>query len=135
MPPLHFKGADAALEYACKYLDCALKPEASLPAVVLDARHSFGAQASVKVESDGRQSAALRVASSDGGFVVIAMTAGPKGPRLQPGQLVAWQAFRHVPEMARAAKDERFGWVGAILGTLKPELRATGWVGCERFTN
>jgi hypothetical protein len=81
----------------------------------------------------GNQTALLCVASNDGGFVVAARTAGPKGPWLEPGQLVAWKAVRYVPEVANAVSDKRFGWVGVIVGTLKPEHRNGCWVGDEIF--
>jgi hypothetical protein len=75
----------------------------------------------------------LCVASLDGGFVVAAPTAGPSGPQLLPGQLVAWKAVRHVPEIALGMSDERFGWAGVIVGTLKLELREGCWVGEDIF--
>jgi len=90
-------------------------------------------QQAVKTKPDGNQIALLRVASGDGGFVVLAETAGPNGPRLDPGQLVVWQAQQFVASIATHATDKRFGWVGIILGTLKPEHRDEAWVGDKRF--
>jgi len=51
----------------------------------------------------------LRVASADGGFIVFASTVGPKGPRLAPGDFVAWKAAAHSPEVAASvgAADSR----------------------------
>lgn len=66
--------------------------------------------------------------------LVNALTAGPKGPALHPGQLVLWQAGQHVPTIADFAKDKRFGWVGLIIGTLKSEYRNGCWVGGKRFS-
>ena len=133
MPPLYFKDGNAALEYACKFMECPLREGSFLPAVVLDSRESFGTQAAVKTQEDGNQIAMLRVASDDGGFLVMATTANPKGPKLQPGQLVAWTAMKHVPAIADAVEDKRFGWVGLIVGTLKPEHINGSWVGDGRF--
>lgn len=66
----------------------------------------------------------LRVASQDGGFIVVATTLGPKGPKLQVGDFVAWQA----------GKLKEGGWVGVIIGTLKPELSNGRWLGDQKFS-
>lgn len=133
-PPLYFKDGAAAFGYCCQYMECPLGEGSSLPALVLDARELFGSAAAVKIEDNGNQTAAIRVASSDGGFLVFGPTAGPKGPRLQPGQLVCWQAGSFSPSVAKLSKDGRFGWVGLIVGTLKPQWREGMWVGDERFS-
>ena len=85
--------------------------------------------------------------AADGGFIVSASTSGPRGPRLQSGHFVAWQAQRYDPQVAKDAppvhkrfglfglKDKRIGWVGLIAGTLKLEYRDGGWVGDERFSS
>lgn len=132
--PLHFRDASAALEYACKYLDCQLESGIRLPAIVLDAREMFGTRSAVTTRN-GRQLATLRVASSDGGFIVPAEAAGSLGPTLEAGRLVVWQAAEHSPDVAKVSTDPRFGWVGLILGTLRLEYDPTrGWLGGERFT-
>ena len=132
--PLYFKSGEASLEMACKYMDCTLAEHRTLPALVLDSQKLFGTDASVKVQANGTQLAMLRVASSDGGFLVAANTAGATGPRLVPGQLVAWQAMKYAPELAKAgATDKRFGWVGLIVGTLKFEFVNGSWVGDSQF--
>jgi hypothetical protein len=100
----------------------------------VDARKEFGVKSAVRILEDGNQLAILRVVSDDGGFNVAASTLGPKGPELQPGQLVLWRAGKYAPEVAAAAKEKRFGWVGLIEGTLKPEYVNGGWVGGERFS-
>jgi hypothetical protein len=136
VPPLFFKDGAAAFEYACEYLECPLRKGRLLPALVLDARELLGAPAALKVHDNGLQTAFLHVASTDGGFVVPASTAGARGPALQVGQLIAWRAGRYVPEVAEAAtaKDKRFGWVGLIEGTLKPEYCNGSWAGDKRFS-
>jgi len=135
-PPLHFRDGSGALEYACKYLECSLHEGALLPALVLDARELFGASSAVQKQHDGNQAAMLRVASQDGGFVVLATTAAASGPSLQPGDFVAWQAGKHSPDVAVAmsATDSRSGWIGLIVGTLKPEHSEGRWVGGARYT-
>jgi hypothetical protein len=134
MPPLYFKDGDAALEYACEYMDCELHEGTLLPAIVVDARAMFGTAAAVKRQDDGNQLALIRVTSRDGGFLTVATTTNPKGPALQVGQLVAWQAMQYFPSFAKGAKDKRFGWAGLILGTLKPEYANGCWVGDVRFS-
>ena len=132
--PLYFKSGESALEMACKYMNCALAEGSTLPALVLDSHKLFGTEVSVKVQANGIQLAMLRVASSDGGFLVAANTVGADGPRLEPGQLVAWQAMSYTPELVKTgAADERFGWVGLIVGTLKPEFVNGSWVGNIQF--
>lgn len=135
-PPLFFKDGASALEYACKYLLCPLKEGSVLPAVVLDSRQLFGTAEAVKVQTNGIQILALRVASPDGGFLVMAQTSGADGPKLQPGQLVAWLAGQFSSELVEAAKpkDKRFGWVGMVVEVLRPELRQDhGWAIAARF--
>lgn len=133
--PLFFKDGHAAFEYSCKFMDCPLHEGAFLPAVVLDPRELLGSSTVVERQKDGNQVVMLKLASSDGGFVVFASTLGPNGPQLKPGDFVAWRAAKHSKEVATSvgAKDERSGWVGLILGTLKPEHRNGSWVGNERF--
>ena len=133
IPPLYFNDGTAAFEYACKYMECALDDSSLLPALILDSRKLFGTQAAVKIQDDGNQLAILRVASNDGGFLVASTTTNPKGPRLIPGQLVAWQAMKYVPDIAVTTNDKRLGWVGLIVGTLKTEHINGGWTVGERF--
>jgi hypothetical protein len=135
MPPLFFKDGTAAIEYACKFMECPLQEGSFLPARVLDPREMFGAATAIQTQKDGNQVAMLRIASSDGGFIVFAATAGPKGPQLKPGDFVAWRAAKHSADVAASmdAKDKRSGWVGLIVGTLKPEHRDGSWVGDARF--
>lgn len=83
MKPLFFNDEAAALAHACRYMECPLKEGSMLPALVLDASEMFGTTQAVRIDSDGTQIALLRVASSDGGFLVLAPTVGPEGPRLR----------------------------------------------------
>jgi hypothetical protein len=145
-PRLAFKDNLSAFERACDG-ECQLHEGIMLPALVLDAREMLGAASAVQIQGDGRQTACLRVASADGGFIVSASTSGSGGTRLQPGHFVAWQAERYDPQVAKKAparnkrfglfglKDKRYGWVGVIAGTLKPEYRNGGWIGDERFSS
>ena len=135
-PPLVFRDAAEALAYACEFLELPLRERAFLPAIVLDARKELGAKDPVQTRADGKQVAVLRVASADGGFGVIATTLGPQGPKLAPGDFVAWQAGTYREEVATnvGAIDQRSGWTGVIIGTLKPELRDGRWLGERKFS-
>jgi hypothetical protein len=144
-PRLAFEDSLTAFEQACEG-ECLLHEGAMLPALVLDVRESFGTVTAGGIQGNGRQMASIRVASADGGFIVSAATSGSRGPKLQPGHFVAWQAQRYDPQVAKKApathkrfgwfglKDKRMGWVGLIAGTLKPEYRDGGWIGDERFS-
>jgi hypothetical protein len=107
-------------------LDCKLYQGVRLPAIVLDAKEEFDTEQSVKIQDDGSQLAVIKVADSDGGFVVPAQTTGRGSVVLKPGDLVAWQAMEHMPDIGNEAGDYRFGWVGFIIGTLKLELTNEG---------
>jgi hypothetical protein len=143
---LAFEDSLRAFEHACGG-ECLLRAGTILPALVLDARELLGAETATKIQDDGRQVALIRVASGDGGFLVSASTSGARGPTLQPGHFVAWQAERYDPQLAKNTpasrkrfgwvnlKDKRFGWVGLIEGTLKLEYGNGGWVGDERFAS
>jgi hypothetical protein len=135
-PPMAFRDAVEALDYACKSLELPLHERAFLPAVVLDACVELGAKDPVQTRADGKQVAVLRVASADGGFAVIATTLGAQGPKLAPGDFVAWQAGTYKEEIAAnvGALDKRSGWTGVIIGTLKPELRDGRWLGDRKFS-
>ena len=105
-----------------------------LPAIVLDASKEFGTQKAIATDAKGIQTALLLVCSRDGGFRVVARSASKSGPTLEVGDLVAWQAMTYRPEFAAEASDKRFGWLGVIVGTLKPEWQSDiGWVERDRF--
>jgi hypothetical protein len=143
---LAFEDSSIAFQQACG-AECLLHEGIILPALVLDARELFGAATAVEIQGNGHQIAFIRVASVDDGFIVSASTSGARGPTLQPGHFVAWQAERYDPQVAKDApasqkrfgwigsKDKRFGWVGSIKGTLKLEYKDGGWVGDELFVS
>ena len=128
--PLCFKDAQAAFEYSCRFMDCGLRNGSILPALVLDSRQLFGTEIAVIVRANGLQGCFLRIASDDDGFVVFAETVGAKGPKLEPGMLVAWQAGEYSVDVAKAGSwDQRFGWVGLIIATLHPHFDIEeGWI-------
>jgi hypothetical protein len=119
---LVFKTGEAFVDYHCKYMKTRLEPGSPLAALVLDATEMFGVPVPVKIDDNGFQTATLRVASDDGGFVVLAQTASGGGDRLKPGDVVAWIPGQHLPKLAQATGDERFGWVGLIVAKVAPEI-------------
>ena len=132
--PLYFKDNLSAFEYACQFLSSELKAGAYLPALVQDATALLGHGEPVKRQKDGNQIAMLKVCSSDGGFTVLASSASPKGPSLQVGDLVIWQAGASVPAMASQVKDLRSTWVGLIVAKLQPEYTVgRGWAIQQQF--
>jgi hypothetical protein len=133
--PLVFKDAYCAFEYACKFMNCSIEKDRMMMAIVLDGRTEFGLSDSVKLKQDGIQLACLKVASDDGGFIVLAETAGRNGPKLKPGELVAWLPGFFNSQIADSVEDSRFGWMGLIVGTLEPAWRDGSWEGKERFFN
>ncbi|WP_257385009.1 hypothetical protein [Tahibacter caeni] len=133
-PPdrLVYKDGESAFRYACAYMDCTVSAGATLPAIVVDAR-VYGMPHPTKRLDSGNQLVMLRIPSGSGGFVVPAETAGTAGPTLKPGDLVAWRVMGHSAEIA-AVGEENFGWIGLVVGTLRPEYElGSGWVGGIRF--
>lgn len=131
--PLRFKDAASAVEYASAYMICKIVPGADLPAIVVDATERFGLPVPVQIMDNGIQSAVLTVCGDRGGFLAFAQTAGPRGPALRPGDLVAWRPFRFIPEVGRRSSDRRTGWAGLIVAVLEPTLITEGWVGSATF--
>ncbi len=130
---LTFTDGASAFEYSCQCLDCTVEPKKPLPALVLDAREHFGQTTPTKINDDNTQTVVLRIPSPDGGFVVLARTAGPEGPALSGGELVAWMPLLYNETLAKETDEAGFGWVGVIMGTLKPILREGGWLGDIRY--
>jgi hypothetical protein len=118
------KSNEAAFKFACKLHPDEISEGTGHVGLVLDSKILIGADVSVKVQSDGRQLTILKIANSDGGFVVPAMTAIKNAPALKPGDLVMWVAGQFLPDLAEKLGDPRKGWVGLIFGVLAPEMRA-----------
>jgi len=133
--PLYFKDGRAAFEFACEFLKTELVNGAIIPALVEDAQQALGADEAVVTMQDGTQMLALRVCSADKGFLVLAGTLSASGPRLQPGDFVAWQAGKPIErESLDLQMDSRSKWVGIVLAKLKPEFNsARGWAIAEPF--
>jgi membrane-bound inhibitor of C-type lysozyme len=133
--PLYFKDGAAAFEFACSSLQCELVAKGMLPAVVLSAAETLGAETPVVIMPNGTQMLALCVASKDGGFLVLAGALSASGPSLRPGDLVAWHAGQPIERKAvELAKDPRSQWVGVVVAKLKPEYTFDkGWAIAEPF--
>ena len=133
--PLYFKDGAAAFEFACMTLQCELVAKAMLPALVVNAVDALGADTPVITMPNGTKMLALRIASKDGGFLVLAGSLSASGPTLQPGDLVAWHAGQPIErETTELTKDPRSQWVGIVVAKLKPEYTiGKGWAIAEPF--
>ncbi len=124
--PFIFKNSQGAFEYACKYLDCTLREDAMLPAIVIsNAGQKYG-----KDKERAKDLFLIKVVSNDGGFEVFAATLNNTDIKLKPGDFVGWQAAKLIPDLGKKlGADIRCGWVGIIITTLKLELTDKGWNG------
>lgn len=121
-PVLQFETGKDFIDYHCEYMSTQIQQGSPLAAEVVDARKQLGASVALKVDDNGIQTATLRVASKDGGFLVIAQTASANGDALHVGDVVAWIPAEHMANLAEAADDKRFGWVGLIVAKIAPEI-------------
>lgn len=122
-----FKTTQDAFDHACKELNPEITPEQPMVAMVLDSSDEFGADEAITIDDDGCARLTLRVASGDGGFVVLSRTVKPAKQSLAPGDLVCWVPLKHDPQLAAQANDERFGWIGLVFATLEPQWEEDEW--------
>jgi hypothetical protein len=121
-PSQSLKGDNKALfDLQCKYGESDIVPGRAVVALVLDAAKDFGTPVPIKIEADGRQTAVIRVAASDGGFIVLASTPGG-GEHLRVDDLVMWVPATCVKQVADNSGDPRAGWVGLIRAKIKPDV-------------
>ena len=118
IPKLHFKSGFDFFEYTCKYGYTELFPRRSVVALVTR-EEGFDA---VYLNDDGRQGAALLVASPDGGFLSHAATVTAKGDRLAEGDLVLWMPLEYDENLSRLFPDPRTGWNGVIVAKIESSL-------------
>jgi len=73
----------------------------------------------------------------NGGFWLMADTCNHRGPKLSPGDLVAWEPVEYrgdlAAEMAKSGGDKRMGWMGFIVAKLQPIYSEGSWLLGERF--
>lgn len=119
---LNFKTGHDFFEYYCNYMDSNIEEGKALAAIVIDAKKDFGTSAAVKTDKNGIQTAVLRVASSDGGFVVTSQTLSANGAPLYPGDIVAWLPKIYKSELGNAMGEKRSGWIGLIIAKVAPEI-------------
>ena len=125
---LTFKTANEAFDHACKEHNCIIVPEQPLLAIVLDAKAEFGDDQPITFEGDGCARLTLKVASEDGGYVVLSRTTKPPKQPLNVGDLVCWVPIKHDAPLSHQANDERFGWIGLVFATLEPVWEDDEWV-------
>jgi hypothetical protein len=128
-PHRKFTSTMEAFEHACAEHDTEIVPEQPMLAMVLESVSDAGERA----EGDGCAVLTLKVASEDGGFVVISRTTFPPKNMLRPGDLVCWVPLQQDAELAARAGDGRFGWVGLVFATFEPEWVEDEWVVREFF--
>jgi len=119
---LVFKTEEAYFDHFCKYMDCRIRKDDPLPAIVLDASEVLGAKDPVSILADGRQMIAVKIAGDDGGFLLTTETVWLGEPILKPGDLVAWNPVEYVDEVAEKFRDKRLAWIGFVVSTVKPEI-------------
>ena len=122
---LLFKSGADFLEYQCEFGHTKIVPKQGIVALVLDSQKEFGTAEAVKADANGVQTATLKVASDDGGFIVSAQTPSDKGDRLKPGDVVIWVPLQHIGDAVPEGIDRRFGWVGFIVAKVAPEIDMT----------
>ena len=111
---LYFKSNKAAFEYSCQFMDCSIRENIPLPALVQ----------SVILQDDGIQNTKLLVASNEGGITFPALTLSKLGPKLSPDDLVSWYPVQNVGLF----------WIGIIIAQLEPSLHMkNGWKIKESF--
>tara|TARA_R110002096_G_scaffold126376_5_gene273087 strand:+ start:709 stop:1113 length:405 start_codon:yes stop_codon:yes gene_type:complete len=128
-PHRKFASTMEAFEHACAEHDTQIVPEQPMLAMVLESVHDSG----LENEDDGCAQLTLRVASEDGGFVVISRSTFAPKRALRPGDLVCWVPLQQDQELAARAQDPRFGWVGLAFATFEPEWIEDEWVVREFF--
>ncbi len=122
-----FKTTQDAFEHACNELNPQIEPEQPMVALVLDSAEEFGADEAITIEDSGNARLTLKVASKDGGFVVLSRTIKPPKESIAPGDLVCWVPLKHDPQLAAQASDDRFGWIGLVFATLEPQWEEDEW--------
>ncbi|WP_417483853.1 hypothetical protein [Maricaulis salignorans] len=128
-PQRTFGSSMEAFEHACAEHDTLIVPEHPMLAMVLESV----AEGGLRNEGDGCAELTLKVASEDGGFVVISRTTFAPKQALQPGDLVCWVPLQQDAELAARAPDARFGWVGLVFASFEPEWVEDEWVVREFF--
>lgn len=125
--PKSFETTLEAFTQACADAQEGIVAEQPMVGIVLDAKDEFGADEPIPVEEDGCARLALRVATKDGGFIVLSKTTHAPKQGVKVGDLVCWVPLKHEPALADKANDERFGWIGLVFATLEPEWVEDEW--------
>ncbi|MEA3053566.1 MAG: hypothetical protein QOG72_2469 [Sphingomonadales bacterium] len=118
---LVYKTPEALFAYWCKYGNTEIILDRPLLAQLIDPGDVAGpGLPAIGFRADGIQTVMLKVAASDGGFIVIASTASRRGPRLRVGDLVLWAPGAYVDGLGNELGDPRAGYVGLIVATVAP---------------
>lgn len=134
-----FKDNKSFFEDQCEFGETEIKVgKKTIVAIVLDGCKEFDTQNPVVIEHDGSQKAVLKVASNDGGFIVVAKTASGIGDRLKPDDLVLWLPLGYVEGLNTCEGiDERFGYAGIITAKINNEIdpQNSSFVSLSSYTN
>lgn len=119
-----FKSNEAFFESQCKFGETAIKVgEKAIVAIVLDGHKEFGIENPVLAEDNSGQKVLLKVASDDGGFIVVAKAASNCGEQLKPNDLVLWLPLDYIDSIRSCeGMDKRFGYVGIVIAKISNEI-------------
>ena len=118
---LPFKDGQAFFEFQCQFGQTALVAQRGIVALVKDAKDLIGADQAIMTLDDGREAAALMIASEDGGFLTVAETASP-GKKLTVGDVVIWVPIKMDPNNPMISIDQRMAWDGLIAAIVAPKI-------------
>lgn len=109
---LYFKSNEAAFEHACKFMDCSIKVDGYLPALVHEVN-----------KGDDRTIMILKLPNAEGGQYVASSLLNNQ-LTIEVGDLVAYQLAERLPNA-----PDVLSMIGFVIAKLKPQLDIEkGWV-------
>lgn len=109
---LYFKDNQSAFDFSCEHLNCKIKPDIVLPAIVIESLFSPTKQVTI-----------LKVASKKSDLRIICDYIVAEVGHLKPGDLVAYRFLEKT-----TIPIQQLSMVGAIVARLLPEYHITeGW--------
>jgi hypothetical protein len=120
---LHFKGSEAAFEYACRFFKSEIKEKMALTGTISDSaseNDTLRLMLETMNKGDNIYVAYIcKIASDDGGFKAIGLCYDREYD-LRQGDLIFWVPLQNNPAFAMIAEDKRTAWVGGIVAKLAP---------------
>ncbi len=109
---LYFKSNEAAFEHACKFMDCSIKVDGCLPALVHEVH-----------KVDDRTRMILKLPNAEGGQFVASSLLNNQ-LTIEGGDLVIYQLAERTPNA-----PDILSMIGFVVAKLKPQLdMEKGWV-------